>query len=270
MPGVPDPLYVRARAGLLDAVEALGAHLESVVLVGAQAIYVHTGDADLTVAEYTTDADFTLSPGDLADAPLVDELLQARGFTPEGNPGRWISPDGIYIDLMVPVALAGPGKRGARLGAHGKRAARRAKGLEGTLVDREKRRITSLDPTDTRTTTVWVAGPAALLVAKIHKIAELVDTQDRVRDKDALDVLRLLRAIGTEDLANGLRTLTQSPLSAEVTAEAVELLGALFGAPKSQGVLMAVRAIGEAEDPATITGSFTALVEDLLTEIGAR
>ncbi len=161
MPGAPDPLYVRARAGFLDAVEALGVHLESVVLVGAQAIYFHTGDADLTVAEYTTDADFTLSPGDLADAPLVDELLQARGFTPEGNPGRWISPDGIYIDLMVPEALAGPGKRGARLGAHGKRAARRAKGLEGTLVDREKRRITSLDPTDTRTATIWVAGPAA-------------------------------------------------------------------------------------------------------------
>jgi len=161
MPGAPDPLYVRARAGFLDAVEALGVHLESVVLVGAQAIYFHTGDADLTVAEYTTDADFTLSPGDLADAPLVDELLQARGFTPEGNPGRWISPDGIHIDLMVPEALAGPGKRGARLGAHGKRAARRAKGLEGTLVDREKRRITSLDPTDTRTATIWVAGPAA-------------------------------------------------------------------------------------------------------------
>ena len=86
---------------------------------------------------------------------------------------------------MVPEALAGPGKQGARLGAHGKRAARRAKGLEGTLVDREKRRITCLDPTDTRTATVWVAGPAALLVAKIHKIAERVVTQDRVRDKDA-------------------------------------------------------------------------------------
>jgi len=64
--------------------------------------------------------------------------------------------------------------------------------------------------------------------------------------------------------------LTQSPLSAEVTAEAVELLGALFGEVDSQGVMMAVRAVGEAEDPATITGSFTALAEDLLTEIGAR
>jgi len=46
MPGVPDPLYVRARAALLDAVEALGAHRDAIVLVGAQAIYLHTGDAD--------------------------------------------------------------------------------------------------------------------------------------------------------------------------------------------------------------------------------
>jgi hypothetical protein len=32
---------------------------------------------------------------------------------------------------MVPEALAGPGTRGARLGPHGKRAARRAKGPRG-------------------------------------------------------------------------------------------------------------------------------------------
>jgi hypothetical protein len=39
MLGVFDPLYVRARAAFLDAVEALGVHLEAFVLVGAQAIY---------------------------------------------------------------------------------------------------------------------------------------------------------------------------------------------------------------------------------------
>src|SRR5437016_6207184 len=264
MPGVPDPLYVRARAGLLDAVEALGVHRESVVLVGAQAIYLHTGDADLAVAEYTTDADFTMSPRELTDAPLLGDLLGAGGFTPREDPGGWLSPDGIYIDLMVPEALAGPGRRGAMLGPHGRRTARRAKGLEGTLVDRDRRTITSLDATDTRTATIWVAGPSALLVAKLHKIGERVGGQDRVRDKDALDVLRLLRAVETEDIADRLRTLARSPLSADVTAEALELLQALFGEPDSEGVLMAVRAAGQAEDPATIAGSLMALVHELL------
>ncbi len=46
MSGAPDPLYVRARAALLDAADALAAHLHAIVLVGAQAVYVHTGEAD--------------------------------------------------------------------------------------------------------------------------------------------------------------------------------------------------------------------------------
>jgi hypothetical protein len=157
MPGVPDPLYVRARATLLDAADALSEHF--VVLVGAQAIYLHTGDADLTVAEFTTDADLTISPAELADAPLLADLLVAHGFTPREHPGGWQSRDGVYVDIMVPEALAGPGTRGARLGPHGKRAARRAKRLEGALVDREKRSIPALDSADGREVGMWVAGP---------------------------------------------------------------------------------------------------------------
>jgi hypothetical protein len=38
MPGAPDPLYVKAREVLLDALEALGPHRSSLVLVGAPAI----------------------------------------------------------------------------------------------------------------------------------------------------------------------------------------------------------------------------------------
>lgn len=38
MPGVPDSAYVAARRVLLDALDALTAHLDALVLVGAQAI----------------------------------------------------------------------------------------------------------------------------------------------------------------------------------------------------------------------------------------
>ena len=61
MSGDPDPLYVRARSALLDAVDALAEQLDAVVLVGAQAVYLHTGDADFATAEYTTDADFCVT-----------------------------------------------------------------------------------------------------------------------------------------------------------------------------------------------------------------
>jgi len=267
MTGVPDPLYVRARAALLEAVEALDVHLGAIVLVGAQAIYLHTGDADLAGAEYTTDADFTVSPGELADSPLLGDLLTARGFTPRDDPGAWLSPDGIYVDVMVPEALAGPGRRAADLGVHGRRAARRAKGLEGALVDREKRRIASLDPADTRTAVMWVAGPGALLIAKVHKIAERVGAQDRVRDKDALDVLRLLRSISSEVVAERLDLLVSSDLAGGVAMEAIAALPDLFGSSDAEGVMMAARAAGTEEDPATISASFVALIDELAAEL---
>lgn len=38
MPGEPDPLYVRARAALLDATDALAEQIDALVLVGAQAV----------------------------------------------------------------------------------------------------------------------------------------------------------------------------------------------------------------------------------------
>lgn len=42
-----DELYVIARRVLLDALEALGEHRNATILVGAQAICLHTGEADL-------------------------------------------------------------------------------------------------------------------------------------------------------------------------------------------------------------------------------
>ncbi len=39
------PIYVAARGVLLDALDALGEQRQAVILAGAQAIYLHTGDA---------------------------------------------------------------------------------------------------------------------------------------------------------------------------------------------------------------------------------
>jgi hypothetical protein len=43
-PGEVDPLYIQARRVLLDVLDALGSHRQSIVLVGAQAVYLHTGE----------------------------------------------------------------------------------------------------------------------------------------------------------------------------------------------------------------------------------
>ena len=276
MPGAPDPLYVRARKTLLDAADALAAHLDAVVLVGAQAIYVHAGDADLvdstlgSVPEYTTDADFSLNPTALGESPLVAELMAAGDFSAGERPGEWHSADGVRVDLMVPEALAGAGSRGARLGPHGKRVARRAKGLEGALVDRDPRTLVSLDPTDHRSVVMNVAGPSALLVAKIHKISDRTETEmpSRIKDKDALDVLRLLQATETADLAGRIALLARSEPCATVTAEALDHLPRLFGRADSAGTEMAISAAGVNADAEVIAASMTVLVSDLLTTLG--
>ena len=99
MPGDPNSDYVRARCALLDAADAIAVHLDSVVLVGAQAVYVHTGEADLfdAAAPYTTDADLAIRPTDLADSPLLGDLLIRSGFTLREHPGRWVSPDNVSL-----------------------------------------------------------------------------------------------------------------------------------------------------------------------------
>src|SRR5258705_182071 len=98
-------LYIQARRTLLDALEALEPHLKGMVLVGAQAVYFHTGDADVAVAPYTKDADVALDAANLRESPTIDSAMKAGGFAPTDQPGHWIK-SGIPVDLMVPESLA--------------------------------------------------------------------------------------------------------------------------------------------------------------------
>ncbi|MGE5280765.1 MAG: hypothetical protein ACM3N0_00320 [Chloroflexota bacterium] len=120
------------------------------MLAGAQAIYLRTGPTSLAIAEYTTDGDLALDPKMLEDAPPLGELMEAAGFQlaifqGAEEPGIWqVSAEiagrelKIPVDLIVPAGVAPPGgTRGARLGSHGKRAARKAVGLEAALVDND-------------------------------------------------------------------------------------------------------------------------------------
>lgn len=69
-----DPRYIAARSGLLNALEALYEHLDAIVVAGAQAVYLRTGDANIGVAEYTTDGDLAIDVARLRPAPLLAEI----------------------------------------------------------------------------------------------------------------------------------------------------------------------------------------------------
>lgn len=272
--GATDPLMVAVRAALLDALEALAEHLDDVVVIGAQAVYLHTGGVDVAIAESTKDADVAIDPRDLSEDPLIEAAMRAAGFTPSlsGHPGSWMSPRGIDVDLMVPEALAGGGSRGARgarIPPHDRRATRRAVGLEAAVVDCPRMTVAALDPTDTRSAVVRVAGPAALMVAKLHKIGErAADAPHRLVDKDAHDVYRLLRAMPTETLHAGFAALLDDPLSGPVTRTALDYLEELFARGSGRlGSTMAGRAETGVGDPAQVAASVAALADDLIKAI---
>lgn len=84
-----DPLYVLARTVLLDALAALGPQRDAVILVGAQAIYLHTGAIDLAVPEYTTDADVVIDPSLLRALPELEQALTSAGFFRGPRVGAW-------------------------------------------------------------------------------------------------------------------------------------------------------------------------------------
>jgi hypothetical protein len=269
MPGALDEAYIRARRVLLDALEALADHRDAVILVGAQAIYLHVGEGDLNLAHFTTDGDLALNRDTLTDDPTIMVLMESAGFRLDGsNVGSWVGPDGILIDLMVPAIQGGPGRRGARLGPHGNTVARKAKGLEAALVDHAFMMVSALDPADDREVTVAVAGPTALLVAKLHKLYERKTDSNRLHNKDALDVYRLLQEIPTESFAENMRVLLRDGRSREVTELGLLYLRELFGAPDALGSRMAGAAVESLDDPGRIAASCAYLTEDLLTAIG--
>lgn len=263
-----------ARTGLLDALEALESHLGALVIVGAQAIYLHTGALEVALAEYTTDGDVAVDPGLLGSDPLVEVAMRAAGFTPDPRSsavGSWISPRGVPVDLMVPDAVAGAGRRGVRVPPHDSKAMRRARGIEAALVDNSTMVIRALDAAvDAREFEVSVAGPAALLVAKLHKIHDRIETPSRQDNKDAHDIYRLLRAVETEVLSAALSRLLGEALSAEVTREALEHLGELFAeGPGARGSVMAGAAEELVGDPAAVAESVALLAQDLLDALGS-
>lgn len=274
-----DALYVVARQVLLDALEALGPHLDAAILVGAQAIYLHTGDAEFAVAEYTTDADLALDPELLDEIPPIEEALEDAGFLPMGKSGvgvwktsRTVADVGqvdVQVDLLVPSSVSpGKGRRAARLQGHNVNAARKVDGLEGVLVDQCELVIGSLRPDeDDRQIRAKVAGPGALLVAKLFKISERHGTS-RSNDKDALDILRILQAIPTDELAACLRTILADERSASIGARGLRLLEELFGDRGSEGAVMAARAVEPLMDGDQVRLSCAVLVEELLNELG--
>jgi hypothetical protein len=267
--------YIEARRVLLDAITALQPHIGAIVLIGAQAVYLRTADRLPTYQAFTTDADLVVHPALLTDTPPLGDVMAAAGFEYTGEPGIWerrVHRDGFDGDISVPVDLIVPselasktGRRGARLpGEHGKTAARKSNGVEGAVVDFDSFEITSLETGDDRQVVVNVAGPAALLVAKAHKLGERLEIPHRLMPKDAGDVYRLFDAVSPTEMAEKTARLLGDERSAAATRQALPYLRELFATPRSTGVQLATRALDGIIDQTTIATFMTSYTRVLL------
>lgn len=271
--------YVEARRVLLDALKAIRPHLDALVLVGAQAVYLRTQDQLTSYQAFTTDADVVVDPDKLRSTPPLGQEMEDAGFTLTPEPGIWearfhrVGVDDeivVPVDLIVPEQLApSAGRRSARLpGEHGKATARKIAGLEGAVVDNAPVEITSLETTDRRQLTINVAGPGALLVAKAYKIGERTSTPRRLKAKDAGDVYRIFAAATPKSIANTLVTLLNDQRSARVTTQAIEYIERLFATPSSTGTELAVEALRGTVAEATVIAVVTRYTRELIEPLG--
>ncbi|WP_220093728.1 hypothetical protein [Flexivirga caeni] len=128
--------------------------------------------------------------------------------------------------------------------------------------------VTALDPDDPRVRSFKVVGPAALLVAKLHKLGERINAPQRLNDKDAHDAYRNLRTTQTAELGMAFARLLEDPLSASATREALRYAEELFAAgPEAIGAMMAGRAELGVGSPEEVSVATAILASDLVVSL---
>ncbi|WP_264030340.1 hypothetical protein [Cellulosimicrobium sp. SH8] len=198
-----------SRRAIINVVDVLAAHADSLTLIGAHAVMLRTADLDVPFAS-TGDGDLGVTPGLVGDVPSIETLLADAGYEHRttARPGLWgrrpfvdrLGRTGYRekIDLLAPHGLSGTMSRTRRsvpalAPTHGKLAVGNVVGIELAAFNQSTMPIT--DFADARLhAQVCVAEVPALLLAKGAKVGERLDhpRQGEVRDKDLGDLWRLM------------------------------------------------------------------------------
>jgi hypothetical protein len=112
-------------------------------------------------------------------------------------------------------------------------------------VDVSVEKVAALEAGDLRSVEARIAGPGAMMVAKLVKLGERADQPpNRLVPKDALDIHRLLIGRSTEELVGRMVILLESDISRQVTSRAIEVLNRHFAGADDLGPSLVARAIG--------------------------
>ena len=218
---------VAAQRVLLELWTILAGFADAMTIVGGSAPPLLTGDQPDDPYVGTLDVDLVIDPIGVPDEVYrtIAELLRERGYVQLDQPFRWLRSVrvderliDVEVDLLAPITpRGGAGHRHERIG--GEPLARRTEGAElvrAAFVDHE---IAGLLP-DGRSNrvSVRVATPSALVILKALAMGQ------RDKPKDAYDIDYVLAHIGIEDVAAGIRAVTET----EIVTKAVGILADKF------------------------------------------
>lgn len=240
-----------SRRAIINVVDVLAAHAESLTLVGAHAVLLRTMDLDAPRMP-TGDGDLGVTPGLVGDLPSIENLLAEAGYEHRttARPGLWgrqpyDEADGTRsfrekIDLLAPHGLSGAASRSRRgvpalQRAHGKLAVGNALGLELAAFNRSSMTIT--DFTDPQLSAeIHVAEIPALILAKGSKVGERLrePRKGAVRDKDLGDVWRLMAVADPGETARVIAEFLDHPEVGADVRQSVEWTAAVVRDPVSR------------------------------------
>lgn len=240
-----------SRRAIINVVDVLSAHAESLTLVGAHAVLLRTMGLDVPRMP-TGDGDLGVTPGLVGDLPSIENLLAEAGYEHRttARPGLWgraayDETDGTRsfrekIDLLAPHGLSGTANRSMRgvpalQRAHGKFAVGNALGLELAAFNRSRMTIT--DFTDPRLSAdIHVAEIPALILAKGSKVGERLGEPRKgaVRDKDLGDVWRLMAVADPGETAHVIVEFLDHPQVGADVRQSVEWTASVLRDPLSR------------------------------------
>ena len=218
---------VAAQRVLLELWTILPGFADAMTIVGGSAPPLLTGEQPDDPYVGTLDVDLVIDPIGVPEEVYrtIAELLRERGYVQLDQPFRWLRSVrvderliDVEVDLLAPITpRGGAGHRHERIG--GEPLARRTEGAElvrAAFVDHE---IAGLLP-DGRSNrvSVRVATPSALVILKALAMGQ------RDKPKDAYDIDYVLAHIGIEDVAAGIRNVTET----EIVTKAVGILAEEF------------------------------------------
>ena len=111
-----------------------------------------------------------------------------------------------------------------------------------------------------------MAGPVELLIAKAYKLRERLEHEqrpDRVHDKDAGDVFRLMQASDVRSCITVARRLTTDEELGDICRQGLDHLIQLFRAPRTPGTVMAISHLRAAVPETRVAGVATSFVRAL-------